>query len=156
MARLTPSLLLDKMCRVMSVVINVLMCVGALCLFCLYLLLTPPALWSSYAAFYSVHAPGRTCMMVLYGFVCAVQRSICHLFGVKGWPTFSRSSALCSGWVGAHWNTVYDSWTWTSHEQCYIAFSALHIVTCFLFYNCCFTQSSLHVCMLSQCLMIDC
>lgn len=31
----------------------------------------------------SVHVPGRACMMIPYMFVCAVQRSICHLFSVK-------------------------------------------------------------------------
>lgn len=66
----------------------------------------------------------RARMTLLYMFVCAVQRSICHLFSVKGWPTFSCASALCSGWVGVHENTVYGLWTWTPREHCCIDFTA--------------------------------
>lgn len=32
----------------------------------------------------SMHVPGHACITLLYVFVCVVQRSICHLFRVKG------------------------------------------------------------------------
>lgn len=152
MARLTSSLLLDRMCRV-SVVINVLMCVGALCLFCLYLSLPLPALWSSYVAFYSVHAPGLACMTVLYGFVCVVQRSICHLFGVKGWPTFSRASALCSGWVGRI-EILYMTRE-LEHPMSSAILTFLHCTRSHVSFFIIIVLHS-HLFMLSRCLMIDC
>lgn len=76
-------------------------------------------------SFGDVSHSGRALLTLLYIFVCVVQSSVCHLFNVKGWPTFSCAFALCSGSAGVHTNTVYDWQTWTFHKHCYLECSAV-------------------------------
>lgn len=94
-----------------------------ICCICVGFCAIPQGLWTQYVVLNSLHVPRCACMTSRAClFVCAVQRSICHLSGVKGWPTFSCAAALCSAWVGVQRNTVHDPCTSASHEYCNIDF----------------------------------
>lgn len=89
----------------------------------LWVFVNPSRTLDTVVVFNSLHVPWCACMTNRAClFVCAVHRSICHLSGVKGWPTFSCAAALCSGWVGVQRNTVHDPCTSASHVHCNIDF----------------------------------